>query len=111
MAVSNLLRNGIEAAAEMPPGRRTVVLSLVSHPGELVVEVADNGPGFGLEPSGDIVLSSSKPGGSGLGLFVVRTKLEHHQGRLSFRCCPVLNGARFACTCRPRRSPRQHPGS
>jgi len=94
MAVSNLLRNGIEAAAEMPPGRRTVVLSLVSHPDELVVEVADSGPGFGFEPSGDTVLSSSKPGGSGLGLFVVRTTLEHHQGRLSFGRCPMLGGAR-----------------
>jgi signal transduction histidine kinase len=79
MAGVNLLRNGIEAAAEMPPGRRQVRLALVAEPGELVVEVADSGGGFGFEPSGDTLLQSSKAGGSGLGLFVVRTTLEHHQ--------------------------------
>lgn len=40
------------------------------------------------------MLQSSKDGGSGLGLFVVRTTLEHHHGRLSFGCCPLLGGAR-----------------
>jgi signal transduction histidine kinase len=94
MAVANLLRNGIEAAAEMPPGRRQVRLALVAEPGELVVEVADSGGGFGFEPSGDTLLQSSKAGGSGLGLFVVRTTLEHHHGRLSFGRCPHLGGAR-----------------
>lgn len=94
MAVTNLLRNGIEAAAEMPAGRRQVRLALVAEPGELVVEVADSGGGFGFEPSGDTVLQSSKAGGSGLGLFVVRTTLEHHHGRLSIGRCPLLGGAR-----------------
>jgi signal transduction histidine kinase len=94
MAVSNLLRNGIEAAAEMPPGRRKVALSLVSHPDELMVEVADSGPGFRFEPSGDTVLQSSKAGGSGLGLFMVRTTVEHHHGRINFGRCPMLGGAR-----------------
>ncbi len=94
MAVSNLLRNGIEAAAEMPAGRRQVRLTLMAEPGELLVEVADSGPGFRFRPSGDTVLQSSKAGGSGLGLFVVRTTLEHHHGRLSFGRCPHLGGAR-----------------
>lgn len=94
MAVSNLLRNGIEAAAEMAPGQRKVLLTLAAHADELVVEVADSGPGFGFEPSGETVLQSSKPTGSGLGLFVVRTTLEHHRGRISFGRCPALGGAR-----------------
>lgn len=94
MAVANLLRNAIEAAGEMPQGRRQVRLSLVAEPGELVVEVADSGGGFRFRPSGDTVLQSSKDGGSGLGLFVVRTTLEHHHGRLSFGRCPLLGGAR-----------------
>jgi signal transduction histidine kinase len=94
MAVSNLLRNGIEAAAEMAPEQRKVLLRLAAHADELVVEVADSGPGFGFEPSGDTVLQSSKPTGSGLGLFVVRTTLEHHRGRISFGRCPSLGGAR-----------------
>jgi signal transduction histidine kinase len=94
MAVSNLLRNGIEAAAERPVGQRLVRLSQYVEAGELVVEVADSGAGFGFEPSGDTVLQSSKASGSGLGLFVVRTTVEHHQGRLSFGHCPLLGGAR-----------------
>jgi signal transduction histidine kinase len=94
MAVSNLLRNAIEAVADSPPGRRRVRLSLSDAGSELVVEVADSGPGFDFEPSGDTVLQSSKVMGSGLGLFVVRTTLAHHHGRLSIGRSPSLGGAR-----------------
>ena len=94
MAVTNLLRNGIDAAAERPVGERWLRLRLFVEEGELVVEVCDSGPGFAFEPSDNTVLKSTKPGGSGLGLFVVRTALEHHQGRLSFGRCPRLGGAR-----------------
>jgi signal transduction histidine kinase len=93
MAVVNLLRNGIEAAAERPVGQRRLRLSLAVEACELVVEVSDSGPGFAFEPSDETLLQSSKPGGSGLGLFVVRTTLEHHHGRLSFGRCPRLGGA------------------
>ncbi|MFN9658800.1 MAG: sensor histidine kinase [Cyanobacteriota bacterium] len=94
MAVSNLLRNGIDAAAERPIGRRRLRLSLFFEDDELVVEVSDSGPGIAFEPSDATILQSSKPGGSGLGLFVVRTALDHHHGRLSFGRCPLLGGAR-----------------
>ncbi len=94
MAVSNLLRNGIEAAADRPHGQRRVRLHQGVEAGELVVDVADSGAGFSFEPSGDTVLQSSKAGGSGLGLFVVRTTVEHHRGRISFGRCPLLGGAR-----------------
>ena len=94
MAVSNLLRNGIEAAAERPPGQRHVRLGLEREPGGVVVEVADSGSGFRFDPEGDTVLHSDKPGGSGLGLFVVRTTVANHRGRLSFGRCGELGGAR-----------------
>ena len=94
MAVSNLLRNGIEAAAERPPGQRHVRLGLEREPGGVVVEVADSGSGFRFDPEGDTVLHSDKPGGSGLGLFVVRTTVANHRGRLSFGRCRELGGAR-----------------
>ncbi|MFN7678993.1 MAG: sensor histidine kinase, partial [Cyanobacteriota bacterium] len=94
MAVTNLLRNGIEAAAERSDGRRCLRLSLLVERSELVIEVSDSGPGFAFEPSDTTVLQSSKAGGSGLGLFVVRTALDHHHGRLSFGRCPLLGGAR-----------------
>jgi signal transduction histidine kinase len=96
MAVSNLLRNGIEAACERPPGQRRVRLGLEREPGGLVVEVADSGPGFRFDPDADTdtVLQTDKPGGSGLGLFVVRTTVANHRGRLSFGRCGELGGAR-----------------
>lgn len=94
MAVSNLLRNGIEAAAERPPGQRRVRLGLEREAGGLVVEVADSGPGFRFDPEGDTLLQSDKPGGSGLGLFVVRSTVANHRGRISFGRCQELGGAR-----------------
>ncbi|MEB3156305.1 MAG: HAMP domain-containing sensor histidine kinase [Cyanobacteriota bacterium] len=94
MAVSNLLRNGIDAVAEQPLGHRRLRLNLCVEDGELVVEVSDSGQGIPFEPSDATVLQSNKPGGSGLGLFVARTALEHHHGRLSFGRCPLLGGAR-----------------
>ena len=56
--------------------------------------MADSGPGFRFDPADDTLLQSSKPNGSGLGLFVVRTTLAHHRGRISFGRCAELGGAR-----------------
>ncbi|MFN9610802.1 MAG: ATP-binding protein [bacterium] len=98
MALTNLLRNAIEATIERPPAQRQVRLALWPGPKDLVIEVADSGPGFGFDPDDDTVddtvLESSKPGGSGLGLFVVRTAVAHHHGRLRVDRCPQLGGAR-----------------
>jgi signal transduction histidine kinase len=94
MAVTNLLRNAIEAVAECPAGQRQVRLGLAREPGALVVEVADSGPGFGFDPSDDALLRTEKAAGSGLGLFVVRTTVANHRGRISFGRCRELGGAR-----------------
>lgn len=45
-------------------------------------------------PGDDTVLQSSKPGGTGLGLFVVRTTAANHRGRLRFGRDEVLGGGR-----------------
>lgn len=94
MAVTNLLRNGIEAATERPGGNPRLRISVFATSSELVIEVADNGPGFHFRPSDETLLQTSKASGSGLGLFVVRTAVAHHQGRLRFGRCPLLGGAR-----------------
>jgi signal transduction histidine kinase len=94
MAVTNLLRNAIEAVAVRPPGQRRVRLGLAHEPGALVVEVADSGPGFPFDPRDDAPLRTDKPAGSGLGLFVVRTTMANHRGRISFGRCGELGGAR-----------------
>lgn len=94
LAIINLLRNGIEAAGERRSGQPQLRVSLFSEASELVIEISDSGPGFRFMPSEDTLLQTSKASGSGLGLFVVRTTVEHHQGRLSFGRCPQLGGAR-----------------
>jgi signal transduction histidine kinase len=111
IAIINLLRNGAEAAATMPAGRRGVRLRLQrlpansEHPHGLArLEVADSGPGLAwLEQSdqgadagrelGRQPLRTTKAGGSGLGLFVVRSTLEQHGGWLQAGRCPDLGGA------------------
>jgi len=111
IAIGNLLRNGAEAAATMPVGRRGVRLRLqrlsasAEHPHGLAgLEVADSGPGLArLEQNdqgadagrelGRQPLRTTKAGGSGLGLFVVRSTLEQHGGWLQAGRCPDLGGA------------------
>jgi signal transduction histidine kinase len=111
IAISNLLRNGAEAAATMPPERRVVRLRLqrlpasAEHPHGLAgLEVADSGPGLAGMEQGDQgadagrelgrqPLRTTKAGGSGLGLFVVRSTLEQHGGWLQAGRCPDLGGA------------------
>jgi signal transduction histidine kinase len=96
MALVNLLRNAIEALAECPPARRQVLLRLRRREGWAVLSVADSGPGFALTTDADTLLRSSKPGGSGLGLFVVRTTLTNHHGRLRIDRSGLLGGAAVA---------------
>lgn len=111
IAIGNLLRNGAEAATSMPEGRRLMRLQLQrlpasqAHPhGVAGLEVADSGPGLpereaidqGVPPGRELgrqPLITTKAGGSGLGLFVVRCTLEQHGGWLQAGRCADLGGA------------------
>lgn len=82
IAIVNVLRNSVEAL-QAQAGERQITVRLESHDGQVLLQIADNGPGFPpldnlLEP-----LQSSRPDGSGLGLFVVQTTLEHHHGTVT----------------------------
>ena len=93
MALGNLIRNGIEAVAAQPPAQRQMLVSLRREQDQLLLGVADSGPGFAGDPEADTLLRSSKPTGSGLGLFVVRTTLTNHHGRLQIGRSTALGGA------------------
>lgn len=57
------------------------------------MRLADSGPGFGFDPSDDTLFQSTKAAGSGLGLFVVRTTMANHLGRLEVGHSALLGGA------------------
>ena len=92
----NLLRNGLEAMKGSPIGKRSIRLSLRSSPKEAVLTVEDSGPGFSGDPQlrMDVPLESTKPEGMGMGLYLIRTAVDNHGGRISFDRSPVLGGAR-----------------
>jgi hypothetical protein len=85
----NLIKNAIEAMAAIHNGQRT--LGIQSCPGELdgkpavVVEVSDNGVGFSGTDSSRFfeAFHTTKPQGMGMGLWISRSIIENHHGRLA----------------------------
>ncbi|MEH0982536.1 sensor histidine kinase [Micromonospora sp. CPCC 205556] len=80
--VGNLVDNALEAVATAEPPRR-VRVRVVATDGEVVVEVADNGPGL---PPGQVADAfrrgwSTKRAGRGLGLALVGQVVARHGGR------------------------------
>jgi len=85
----NLIKNASEAMAEIANGQRT--LRIQSRLGELdgrlaaVVEVSDTGVGFSnTEPTRLFeAFHTTKPQGMGMGLWISRSIIENHEGRLT----------------------------
>jgi len=84
-ALHNLARNAIEAMGEHG-GRLEIAAELRGQ--ELVIRVADSGPGIPAEVEGTLFQSfvtSGKRGGTGLGLAIVKKIVEEHGGRIDVR--------------------------
>ncbi|MBE2179460.1 MAG: PAS domain-containing protein [Chthoniobacterales bacterium] len=82
LAVSNLLRNACHAVQECPAGERRIRVSLHRNGGTVELDVADSGPGLPEKILSKIPLHTTKPEGSGLGLFIVQAVAENHEARL-----------------------------
>ena len=82
IAICNVLRNSIEAL-QGQSGERRIIVSLEACAGQALLRVDDNGPGF--PPLDNLLdpLQTSRPDGSGLGLFVVQTTLDNHRGSIT----------------------------
>jgi signal transduction histidine kinase len=92
IAVVNLLRNALEALESSGSAPAVVEVSLERKADTVVLTVADNGPGFQSPETALEPLATSKPSGSGLGLFVVQTTMDNHHGRVVVGRSP-LGGA------------------
>lgn len=92
-AVHNLARNAVEAMSERG-GELKVTGELVK--GDLILQVADTGPGIPKEIEGRLFQSfvtAGKSGGTGLGLAIVKKIAEEHGGSVTVSSSP--EGATF----------------
>jgi len=83
----NLIRNAIEALAELPADAREVVVHTQRNPaGEVEVTVSDYGPGVAasITPYLFTPFCTSKATGTGLGLAMARTIANSHGGELEY---------------------------
>ena len=94
-ALENLMLNAIEFAGQQPPGQVTV--SVLPREDHVRILVDDDGPGVPANERERIFEQyfSSKPGGTGLGLSLVRRVFDTHGGSVRCEDSP-LGGARFA---------------
>lgn len=99
IAVANLIRNAVEALSDREVASPRIRLSLQRREEQsdgrawLELRVADNGPGFSDLQVEQLLLASTKPGGSGVGLFVVNTAAQIHGGSLQLGRSSTLGGA------------------
>jgi PAS domain S-box-containing protein len=91
-AMVNLIRNAVEAIAAQPAGRRELTIELAHRDGVVEIVVGDSGPGMSPEHIAALPFETTKPDGTGLGLYLVRTCVENHGGSMSVGRSP-LGGA------------------
>jgi signal transduction histidine kinase len=92
----NLITNAIDAMAARDEPRLLCVKSESNGGGEVLVSIADTGPGIAGENAARIFnpLFTTKPGGMGMGLSICRAIIEAHNGRL-WVSQNLPRGARF----------------
>jgi C4-dicarboxylate-specific signal transduction histidine kinase len=83
--ILNLMMNGIESMAGVDRQPKQILIrSTLPNPGELLVSVADTGPGIDAEHANRLFAPffTTKPQGIGMGLPICRSIIEAHGGRL-----------------------------
>jgi signal transduction histidine kinase len=96
LAVTNLLRNATDTIQESGCRNRKIRIQLVAKRTHAEITVGDSGPGLAHHLRQQIfsVLTSNRPKGTGLGLYLVRTTVVNHGGEVSVGDSP-LGGAEF----------------
>ncbi|MGE5504664.1 MAG: PAS domain S-box protein [Actinomycetota bacterium] len=84
--VLNLVRNAMEAMNNAPRAAREVEVDIEASADEVLVRVADHGPGVPAEVADKLFTPffTTKDEGMGMGLNICRSIIEFHRGRLWF---------------------------
>lgn len=97
--IVNLVRNALEALAEVPAGTREINLTTArTTDGDVEVLIADNGPGIAPEVAHRLFepFATTKETGTGLGLAMSRTILQSHGGTIGTRSAAPRGAIFFA---------------
>ncbi|MDD2883892.1 MAG: PAS domain S-box protein [Dechloromonas sp.] len=80
----NLIRNGMDAMNDTPPGERQLQISALCDGPEIRISVSDQGCGISPEIRDQLFTAffTTKPAGMGIGLSICRSIIEFHRGRL-----------------------------
>ena len=103
MIVTNLLTNAIEAIEAIEAigsgevARREIVIEQIARANIVELVVGDSGPGWPGGSLDEILLNTTKPGGAGIGLYVVKTAVDNHGGQMTIGRS-TLGGAEFRIT-------------
>ena len=93
LAITNIIRNSIEAMTGENRGRERKILINLGQDNEAVrLTIGDSGPGWSGAEREENTLVTTKPQGSGIGLFIVRTTAKNHHAEVLFGSSP-LGGA------------------
>lgn len=101
IALERVFANLITNAIKFTPSEGTVTIRSESRGDDVVVTIADTGPGIPVEERATIFEKyrtgekSGRQAGTGLGLFIVKSLVETHQGRVVLTC-PESGGTEVA---------------
>jgi signal transduction histidine kinase len=86
----NLVLNAIDATHRVPRGEVRVEVRARARDGGVEVAVADNGCGIAAEHAGRLFQPyfTTKPHGTGLGLFVTQKLVAEHGGAVAYEANP-----------------------
>jgi signal transduction histidine kinase len=97
--ILNLIVNANDAMADLPSDKRKIIVRTTRISGFSEVAVCDTGPGIPPEKLKEVFepFFTTKPGGMGIGLSIVRTIVEAHNGQIVAEN-PAGGGAMFRIT-------------